>query len=124
MGEMRKEALDGVVLFWIFTNKTYDKLRTLQGCENLGDLAATTTDVKHIRRMARSMGARKIFEDEEETIKTVKATEKKLVAECKKISAEEGKRITLIVYCGGHGASHKERQIYLFNGTKASDVCY
>ena len=57
MSDLKRIALDGEVILWIFFNKTYDKLRSLKGCENLHNLETVSEDAFQIRRMAKSMGA-------------------------------------------------------------------
>ena len=87
------------------------------------DLDATKTDVEFIRRMASSMSVAQIFENHDATKEEVRQTCKEVMVACKEIVLE-GKRCTLFFYCGGHGASHNEKQVYLFNGSTPNEVLY
>ena len=93
------------VIFWIINNSNYDKLRKINGCENLADLLATPKDVVHIRNMARAYGVRpeNLYEDSEPDIKALKKTHLKIMHQSKKLDVD-GKPHVIMVYCGGHGA--------------------
>ena len=102
---------------WLITNKAYDKLRTIKGCEMLQDLGATKTDAIHINNFAKGLKIPqdRIFRTEDGTIDDLKNVYKKILKLTRGLSHKEQQPHTLIVYAGGHGASNREQQLYLLN---------
>ena len=103
-------AKQELIIFWIITDKDYSKLRKIEGCENLGDLNATKSDSVHIMNFAKALGVTEdnIFRNEGAPIEELRATYSKILKLTRKLSVTDKKRHTLIVYCGGHGASIAE----------------
>ena len=70
-----------VKMFWIVNVSKYSELRKLEGCQDLTDLNATTTDCVDIMKMAKGLGVKdeNIFRDEEATIDKMNTTYKKIL---------------------------------------------
>lgn len=96
----------------------YDELRKIEGCEKQYDLKATTTDCEEIKKMAKGFNVKdkNIFRDEEATSESTKKIYEEIVKESRRLSAD-GQKHLIMVYCGGHGASLKEKQVFLFNSS-------
>ena len=90
MKELRKQALDSVIIFWTITNETYDKLREIRGCKKLENIQASRTDYVHIKRMAVSMGVEEkhYFHNHEATKRDLIETRKKVVNALKAVDGE------------------------------------
>ena len=95
-----------VKIMWILNNSKYDLLRTIEGCNTLWDLNATTSDVKIVKKMAIGFGVKEenIFHDEEPTVDDLKKAYMQILKMSRKMSAQEQPHI-IMVYCGGHGAT-------------------
>ena len=52
----QRKAIELIKFFWMITEDKYDKLRQIQGCENLLDLKATVSDGNHIKAIADNLG--------------------------------------------------------------------
>ena len=52
----QRKAIELIKFFWMITEDKYDKLRQIQGCENLQDLKATVSDGNHIKAIADNLG--------------------------------------------------------------------
>ena len=102
--------------FWIIIDKDYEELRKIEGCEKLGDLNATKSDATHIVDFARGVGVpdENIWRYDGTNLETVKAKYNEILKKTKELTAL-GEEHTLFVYVGGHGISHNEKQLYLFN---------
>ena len=100
----------------MINNSKYGELRKIKGCEKLDDLDATTRDIVFIERMAKAFGVADddFYKDSEADIDALKETYKNIMKKSRGLS-HEGKAHLLIVYCGGHGATQEENQIYLLN---------
>lgn len=103
-------ARNEAIIFWIITDKDYSQLRKVEGCENLSDLNATKSDSVHILNFAKKLGVKDgmIFRNEAATVEDLKKTYKEILKITRKFSVTDGRKHTLIVYCGGHGASLRE----------------
>ena len=114
-----------VKIFWMINNSKYDKLREIKGCETLGDLTATPKDIVFIEKMAKAYGVAPddLYKDSEADIKALKTTYSKIMKKSRGLT-HEGKAHMLIVYCGGHGATQQEKQIYLLNAAEAKNAMF
>ena len=104
-------ALGEPIFLWLITDKDYSELRKIEGCGMLGNLGATKTDAVHIVNFAKGLGIpdENIFKDEAAELKDLTQTYKKILALTRKLSVKEEKEHTVLVYCGGHGASMREQ---------------
>ena len=107
---IRNTNKEHIVIFWIITDKDYSELRKIVGCEKLYDLKATKTDSVHIVNFAKELGVAEdqIFRSEGASLEELKQTFNEINTLTRKISYKDEKEHTLIVYCGGHGASYCE----------------
>ena len=116
---------DLVKIFWMINNSKYDQLRLIQGCETLGDLTATPKDIVFIEKMAKSYGVQPddFYKDSEPDMKALKTTYSKIMKKSRGLT-HEGKNHLIMVYCGGHGATQHEKQIYLLNSSEAKNAMF
>ena len=118
VGELEK-------LFWIVNVSKYPELRKLGGCEDLTDLLATTTDCKDIMKMAKGLGVKdeNIFRDEEATAAQMKKTYMQILKKSRALTAADTPHL-IMFYCGGHGATQNEKQVFLLNSDKPADALF
>ena len=112
-------------IFWIVNNSKYDELRKIEGCTTLWDLNATPVDVQVIKKMAKGLGVKdeNLYHDEEATLEAMKASYMKILKASRKMSANEVPHV-IMTYCGGHGATQNEKQVYLLNDSNASNAVF
>ena len=114
------------VIGWIFYNKSYDKLRTLNGCSGLKDLNSTPNDCEYIKRMFKGFGVKDedLHFDPEATQDDLNNTwEKKIKKASNYLSSAQTEHLILI-YCGGHGSSDGESVIYHVNSGDAATASF
>ena len=86
-----KEVSDKNMYLWIITDKDYEKLRTIEGCQDLKDLGTTKTDAVNIINFAKGLGIpdENIFRNESATAEEIKETYKKILVMTRKLSMNE-----------------------------------
>ena len=111
--------------FWMITDDNYMELRTITGCEGLTDLNATQKDAVHVLRLAKSMGIPEsnIYQNNRSSLQDLKTTYLALLKMSRKKSAAEIPHI-IFVYCGGHGATQAEKQLYLINSNDPANAMF
>ena len=114
--QAKPQAESLVVIGWIFNNSIYDKLRVIEGCEKLEDLKATPTDVEHIKKMFQCYGVKdeNLYLNAEPDLKQLNATYIEIRKKSRALTGANQAHV-ILVYCGGHGATLDEKQIYLVN---------
>ena len=77
------------IMFWIINNSKYDKFRKLEGCEDLGDLTATVTDIEHIINLAKCFGVKDeyMFIDSEHNYQELKTTYLEILKNCRMLTS-------------------------------------
>ena len=113
------------IYLWAFNVLRYDKLRKIPGCSGLVDIFAVTLDTAFIKQIAAvlNLPEENVFIDSQITKETADQRYKYFAnksAELKK----QGTPHLYIVYCGGHGVSKDEKQIFLFNTEDKSKVFF
>lgn len=83
------------------------------------------TDVKVILKMAKAFGVKdeNLYHDQEPDAATLKKTYMAILKASRAMSSKEEPHI-IMVYCGGHGATQNEKQVYLLNCEKAQDAMF
>ena len=114
-----------VIIFWVINNSKYGKLRQIEGCIKLDDLKATTSDIVHIQNLARSYGVEdeNIYRNSEPSMEELKKNEIEIRKKSRRLT-DEGRSHLVMVYCGGHGATREEKQIYLLNNEDPKKAVY
>ena len=104
------ESLTVEKYFWMVTEDKYEKLRTINGCEELTDLRATVTDGEHIINIANQIGVpdENRYIDISPTLADLKNTYK-LLLKLTRAKSMAGIPHILFVYLGGHGATQNEK---------------
>ena len=64
-----------------------------------------------------------IFRCEEPTQAVMKKTYMEILKLTRKLTAEKKPHL-IMVYCGGHGATQNEKQVFLLNSAKPSDALF
>ena len=74
-------------------------------------------------KMARGFGVKEenIFRDEEATFASMKKTCNELLNKSRALTLQKRKHL-IMFYCGGHGATQNEKQVFLFNSSKPSEA--
>ena len=104
------------IYLWAFNVLRYDKLRKIPGCSGLVDIFAVTLDTAFIKQIAAVLNLpdANVFIDSQITPELANNRCRAFFrnsAELKK----QGTPHLYIVYCGGHGVSKDEKQIFLLN---------
>ena len=75
--------------------------------------------------MAKGLGVKDehLYHDEEATVDAMKATYMKILKASRKMSADQVPHV-IITYCGGHGATQNEKQVYLLNDSNPSKAMF
>ena len=104
------------IYLWAFNVLKYDKLRRIPGCSGLSDLYAVKLDQAFIEQIGKVLRIPEdnLFIDSETTLAV---TKKRFLEFMKKSKVLHEQKIPhlYIIYCGGHGVSSEEKQIFLLN---------
>ena len=75
--------------------------------------------------MAKGFGCKDehIFRNSEPTQKDMKKTYMDILKLSRKLTAENQEHL-IMVYCGGHGATQNEKQVFLLNSAKPADALF
>ena len=111
------------IIFWLITTEDYAELRKNDGCESLANITAVQKDTAWMKKSIEFLGVSEdnLYIDHQPTSKDLADTYKKIYKKSKGYDKEKQPH-TIIVYCGGHGATMSsgecEQQLYLLNTDK------
>ena len=119
--EVKKEN----IYLWAFNVSIYDKLSKIPSFAYLTDLVATKLDQEFIKQIQTVLKIPKenVFIDKEATKEMVDKSYKEIMKKAKKLFIQNTPHL-LIVYCGGHGVTTDEQQVFLLNMDKEDHALF